>query len=179
MSNVVIVSGSPGSGKTTLCESLAASRQDGVHLASDFFYEFLSHRLDPTTPESHRQNTVIIRAVASAALAYAKGGYEVYLDGVIGPWFLPEFRPFLEPAVATHYVVLKASLGEANARVRGREGPGLSPIVGAMQPKFMDLGPLSRHAVDAENRSKDELLSEVSAGLESGAFALDWSKVEP
>jgi chloramphenicol 3-O-phosphotransferase len=178
MSNVVIVSGSPASGKTTLCSALAASRDDGVHLVSDAFYEFIPHRVDPTTPESWHQNSVIMQALASSALAYAQGGYAVYLDGVIGPWFLPVFRPLLESAVATHYIVLSVSEAKARARARRRQGEGLSPVVAAMQPSFMELGPLSRHAVDVEDRSKDEILAEVCAGLESGAFALDWSKVE-
>ena len=178
MSGVVIVSGSPGSGKTTLCEALAERREDGVHMVSDAFHEFIAHRIDPTTPESKHQNTVIMRALASSALVYAKGGYTVYLDGVIGPWFLPEFRPVLEFEVVSHYVVLQASEVQARARARERQGPGLSPIVGAMQPKFMDLGPLAPHGVDTEDRSEGEVLAAVSAGLDAGAFALDWSKVD-
>ena len=177
MGSIVIVSGPPGSGKTTLCRALAARHDEGVHLVSDRFYEFIAHSVDPATPESHHQNTIVTRAVASAALAYAKGGYTVYLDGVIGPWFLPEFRRVLESETATHYVVLEVSLASASARVRERQGPGLSPIVEAMHPKFMDLGPLAHHAAPAEDRSKDEILSAVSAGLEAGSFALDWAKV--
>lgn len=177
MGFVVIVSGPPASGKTTLCRALAAGCPNAVHLESDRFHDFIPHRVDPTSKESHHQNTIIFRAVASAALAYAKGGYTVFLDGVIGPWFLPEFRPVLESEVPTQYVVLKISAAQARVRARERQGPGMSPTVDAMQPKFLDLGPFERHAVDAEERGKGEIEAEVSAGIESGAFALDWSRV--
>lgn len=56
-------------------------------------------------------------------------------------------------------------------------GPGMSPTVEAMQPKFLELGAFEQHAVDAEERSKGEIEAEVSAGIESGAFALDWTRV--
>ena len=177
MGSVVIVSGPPASGKTTLCRALAAGCPNGVHLESDRFHDFIPHRVDPASEDSHHQNTIIIRAVANAALAYAKGGYTVFLDGVIGPWFLPEFRPVLESEVPTQYVVLKISAAQARVRARERQGPGMSPTVDAMQPKFLDLGPFERHAVDAEERGKGEIEAEVSAGIESGAFALDWSRV--
>ena len=178
MGSVAIVSGPPASGKTTLCKALAGRREDGVHIESDVFYEFVARRVDPTTPESKHQNTVIMRALANSALAYADGGYTVYLDGVIGPWFLPEFRAVLEVEAVSHYVVLHASEGQARTRARQRQGRGLSPIVEAMQPKFMDLGPLAAHAVDTGARSPDEVLAEVSAGLDAGSFVLDWSKVQ-
>ena len=64
--SVVIVTGCPGSGKTTLCRSLAQADLKGVHVVSDTFYEFIDHSKDPTTPESRQQNTVIMHALASS-----------------------------------------------------------------------------------------------------------------
>ena len=127
MGSVVIVSGPPASGKTTLCRALAAGCPNGVHLESDRFHDFIPHRVDPASEDSHHQNTIIIRAVANAALAYAKGGYTVFLDGVIGPWFLPEFRPVLESEVPTQYVVLKISAAQARVRARERAWAGHEP----------------------------------------------------
>jgi len=39
----------------------------------------------PFLPESAAQNEVVTRVMVDAALAYARGGYEVILDGVLGP----------------------------------------------------------------------------------------------
>jgi len=68
MPAIIIVSGCPGSGKTTLARSLARSHPRGLHLRSDVFYGFPVALVDPTRPESHEQNAVIIRAVARSAV---------------------------------------------------------------------------------------------------------------
>ena len=178
MQSVVIVSGCPGSGKTTLCRTLAAADPNGLHLVSDTFHEFIPHRIDPTKPESQHQNTVIMQALARSAQSFAEGGYTVYLDGVIGPWFLHVFRAVLEPGTPTHYVVLQAPAVEARTRVRNRQGKGLSPIVLQMHGSLSDLGPLAHHAVETAGRSEGEVLAAVSEALDSGALKLDWSLVE-
>lgn len=63
MASIVIVSGCPGSGKTTLSHALARSQPSGVHIVSDVFYGFPAAPVDPTRKESHHQNTVIMRAL--------------------------------------------------------------------------------------------------------------------
>ena len=177
LGSVVIVSGAPGCGKTTLARELAAADPQGVHLVSDFFYEFLAKPIDPSTPESQHQNGVILQAVARATHAFATGGYTVYVDGVIGPWFLDVFEEALAPDIPTHYIVLEVSEKEALDRVRHRDGPGLSPIVLRMVPQFVELGALARHAIDTVDRSEAEVREIVTEGLAGGLFELDWRLV--
>ena len=175
--SVVIVTGSPGTGKTTLCRALAAAEPQGLHLVSDVFYDFIAHRVDPSKPESQHQNTVVMQALAQAVRTFADGGYTVFLDGIFGPWFLPVLRPLLEPAAPTHYVVLQVPVTEAHARVRERQGSGLSPTVAQMHRQFSELGPLSKHRLDVGGASEAEAFAQASRAIASGAVALDWSLV--
>jgi cytidylate kinase len=172
MAAISIVSGCPGSGKTTLSKSLAVSVTDSLHLVSDRFYEFPAVPIDPTRPESQHQNTVIMRALARSARAFAEGGYHVILDGVIGPWFLPLLREELEGVESVSYVVLRVSESVAIRRVRGREGPGASGMVRHMVHAFADLGPLQSHAVETEDRTREQVLETVLDELRAGQFRI-------
>lgn len=173
MASILIVSGSPGSGKTTLSAALANAAPRGLHLASDSFYRFPTHLVDPTTPESHAQNETIMRALARAAGVFAEGGYDVFLDGVIGPWFLPVLTGELrETDCPLEYVVLRTRLEVAVARIRGRDRPGASSRVRHMHRAFADLGDLEAHALDTTGVSEAETLARLARRRAAGEFVL-------
>ncbi|MEN8161221.1 MAG: AAA family ATPase [Myxococcota bacterium] len=172
MPSLTIVSGCPGSGKTTLSAALAAALPTGLHIPSDLFYGFPTRPIDPTRPESQHQNTVIMRALGRAARTFAEGGYDVVLDGVVGPWFLPVLVAELGDAAPISYVLLEVPEAAAVERVRRRDEPGASPGVRHIVAAFADAPGFDAHRIDARALSPEALLAVVRDGIAARRFAL-------
>src|SRR5262245_30578851 len=77
--STLLVNGPPGSGKCTVAQLLANESPRGVHLLGDTFWHFIANHLPPGLPGAEQQNRTVIAALASAAVAYDRGGYAVYV----------------------------------------------------------------------------------------------------
>jgi hypothetical protein len=143
---------------------LAASRERAVAVEADRFFDFItSGFVEPWKPESHDQNTTVMRAVADAARAYAGDGWFTIVEGIVIPrWFLTPLRERLEAGGhRIAYAVLRAPLDVCVARRPAIE----REVVESIWRQFEDLGPLADHAVDTTDRSPDAVAGELAAGL--------------
>lgn len=132
MADLLVVSGPPGAGKSTVASLLVAGLEVAALVPGDAFFGFWSRgALAPWLPEAAGQNTAVITAAAAAAGALAAGGCPVVYDGVVGPWFLPTFagaasRQGLRVPGELHLVVLLPSLETTARRVAERSGHGFT-----------------------------------------------------
>jgi predicted kinase len=176
-SPILIVTGSPGVGKTTTAGILAARSTPAVHLEADAFFRFIrSGYVEPWEPESHEQNRIVMRIVADAAAGYAEAGYFTIIDGIVIPaWFLEPLRDALQGAgYPVAYAVLRAPLSICAERVRNRERvPGAdSSVIKQLWQSFADLGELERNALDIGDRSPEDAADMVARRLEDGSLTV-------
>lgn len=77
---------------------------------SDDFYHYIQKRaIPPFLPESQEQNLIVIEAFLEAAKRFARVGYDVIIDGILGPWFLKPWLKVLQDNYEVHYIILRAT----------------------------------------------------------------------
>lgn len=171
MSSITIVSGCPGSGKSTVSTMLAANRQMGVRIETDAFYHFLAHRIDPSTPASKTQNEAVVRSYLMSALSFFDDGYDVFLDGVIGPLWLDTIREILPEF---HYAILHADLEtvleRTTQRSKTKQSSANPELVREMHRQFDTLEGVDSRTIDTRNKTPTLVMEEFLDKQTQGHF---------
>lgn len=172
---LIVVTGSPGAGKTTISAMLAEQNANSAHIEGDAFFAFLRNGyVSPWEPESQAQNEMVVDATVAAAGTYAASGKFTVLDGVFGPWFIDRLKAAAEGAGATeiHYGILTVDLDTCLSRFGGRHGDDAPlDMVRTMHAQFADLGDYGDHEVSAAS-TPEACAAELVAKLDAGALRL-------
>jgi cytidylate kinase len=174
---VTILTGPPGAGKTTVAELLAINASvPTVHLTTDLFYRSIrAGFVLPFLPQAQRQNEVVIEAIVGTVVTFARGGYDVVVDGIVGPWFLPPFRAAAEREhLAMSYVVLRPGLHVTLSRATERDDTELRDVdaITGLHAAFAQLGDLEDHAIDTGNLDAEQTAAAVRSLLAAGKYRL-------
>jgi len=174
--SLIVLTGPPGAGKTTIAAMLAQRYTPSVHLHADDFWHFIrSGAIPPYLPHAHQQNRVVITALARVAATYTAGGYHVIVDGIIGPWFIEPFCAAADLAPEQiHYLVLRPDEATTLHRAihRGSDALTATEPVQGMYAQFVDLGPYERHVIDSTTLDPAATAERIQQALAERQFIL-------
>jgi predicted kinase len=178
---LLLLTGAPGCGKTTVAPLVADRHGRSVCLDLDWFFPALRRgAVEPWREEAHAQNRVVLGAAAEAVSTFAAGGYFTVAAGILYPFMLDLFAAACEArGVSLHYAVLRAPIGVVQQRVHDRrsEPPHAGALADAavvddLWAQFESHGVEERHRVDCDRRGPTEVAEDIDHRLRAGDFRL-------
>jgi hypothetical protein len=172
MERLLVVTGPPGAGKSTVTQMFARRAARSVLVAGDSFFGFWpvvrwsrGYPSRTTRTKSSRGRPPRLQVRSPGA------GYATVYDGVVGPWFLPTFVEATGLG-RLEYVVLLPSVETCVRRVATRQGHGFTDEAATrkMHAEFAQADIGGRHIIHDPPGDAFGLADRIEAALAAGAI---------
>jgi hypothetical protein len=178
--SLLILTGPPGAGKTTVGKMIASQSSRSASISADWFWTtIVNGHIPPWEGTADDQNRVMIGSAVAAGLRMANAGYATVLEGIVGPWHFDELRTELaDCTVPVHYCVLRPSSDTCLIRAQRRilESDEHRYALTAEEPirhmwiRFSDLGRFEDHVIDTSDLDPGSTARLVSERIEAGVL---------
>lgn len=181
MGHIVIVSGPPGAGKSTVSPILAEKspyeRTVCIH-TDDFYNNICKGYIAPYKPEAEEQNVMVSKIMASCVKQYAEAGYEVLVDGLIliSGWVLAHWIEIIKSEIDLHYAILLPDVKTMFLRNESRGdkfSPGGIKGITGMHHMFSECALYKSHFIDTSNQSPDETATAIRNMVTGGSLLIN------
>ncbi|MGY2895827.1 phosphotransferase-like protein [Deinococcus sp. UYEF24] len=177
---VLILSGVPGTGKSSLARAWLQTFVRGLHLPVDDLRELVVSGMAPPSlthdPEANRQFVLARRMAFGAAGSYAREGFAVTIDDVLWPHDPDTLNAELLRGLTVTQIFLTASLETLLRRNRERSGKPfgyetLEPVIRALHTALVPEAYRAAgwHLVETEGLTVEQTLNRISALTTGGS----------
>lgn len=164
---IIILSGPPGAGKTTVAQDLIKLMPAApAYIEGDDFWRFFPGGSKPQKQVNDFRT--IMRATTAATIPFAIAGYDTILDFSIPPWYLKGVIKIIHRRAEIHYVVLKPDESICARRALERGGGPITDYDHEFYESF-DKSPVP---IITDVATPMVIAQQIYQGLQEGIFFL-------